>query len=116
MMALSTPIVARIAVPEQSNDAAIDRSIRISSLANSATCVSTMRRFSRRTMGLQTSPCDPWPSSNRFRTCPFREPAYVGALDAVRALIAAGTDVNASLGSGITALMEASEGCHLGIV
>jgi hypothetical protein len=45
-----------------------------------------------------------------------RKPAYVGALDVVRALIAAGTDVNASLGSGITALMEASEGCHLGIV
>jgi hypothetical protein len=42
MIVLSTPIVARIAAPSESNDAAIDQSIRTSSLANSATCISTM--------------------------------------------------------------------------
>ena len=42
MIALSAPIVARIAVPKQSNDAAIGCSIRISSLVYSATCVSTI--------------------------------------------------------------------------
>ena len=42
MIALSTPIVARIAAPSESNDAAIECSIRISSLEYSATCVSTM--------------------------------------------------------------------------
>jgi hypothetical protein len=42
MIALSTPIVIRIAVPRQSNDAAIDCAIRTLSLVNSATCVSTI--------------------------------------------------------------------------
>jgi len=42
MIALSTPIVARIAAPRQSNDATIECSIRISILVYSATCVSTI--------------------------------------------------------------------------